>query len=493
MRFIRSTRRSGRPLLPKVWNDSGYSTYSTSRPRCRRAMKNCSLSAGGQRRSDSRPATSAAACGRRRRCGAATGATTSRHPGRRERVAEQRGAVSTRGRSRSSPRRHLVGHAVLGDRRREAVGRPHHPVDDETAVAETHDPEPRGSASPTRDHVVDRRRGRRRRRPRPNRPAADGSSRGRTRHRRGCWAARPGSRRRRADHLDGAATASTTERSAVHVDDRRQRVLAGARAARRSTSRSGRRRRATSTRRHLGHRRTPTARRTRTSEWCRNERPRRDRPRDRRSSRPSPCRQRAEHGHDPARRRVRGRDGEGDGSSRPPTARRRRGHSTTGHDTAAPRRRVDLHRSGRLRPRSVRAATIVTSSSQAGPKWLVDHPAVQVGVAPVADRTVELGASATGSVRSRRHVPPADPATRRRAVRTQHADRRQPATVGQNAGFDRHCRRPRGAAADATASTVARHRRRPTDRDSRPEVASGPPRSATNATVRPSGCQVGAS
>ena len=58
-------------------------------------------------------------------------------------------------------------------------------------------------------------------------------------------------------------------------------------------------------------------------------------------------------------------------------------------DAGRPIARSISHRARQARPRSVTTATIVEASCQIGPVRR-DHPAVQVGVGPVADRAIEL-------------------------------------------------------------------------------------------------------
>ena len=102
-------------------------------------MKNCSLSAAGQRRSASAWSISS---------GVRTFATLRsgdwRHsfstPSGRERVAQQGRPVVLGAAVGVGPGVDLVGDAVLGDGRPEAVGRPDQPVDHEPAVAQAEHP-----------------------------------------------------------------------------------------------------------------------------------------------------------------------------------------------------------------------------------------------------------------------------------------------------------------------------------------------------------------
>ena len=114
----------------------------------------------------------------------------------------------------------------------------------------------------------------------------------------------------------------------------------------------------------------------------------------------------------------------------------------------------------------------------------VDHPAVEVGVDPVADRPVEVRARAATAVRSRPPARRGRPGSRRRAAPARGgrlAAIQRPS--GDHAGWfaqpgrEDLARLARRAASTSTAQIVVRQWR----------SGSGP-RSAVNAIVRPSGC-----
>ena len=93
-----------------------------------------------------------------------------------------------------------------------------------------------------------------------------------------------------------------------------------------------------------------------------------------------------------------------------------------------------------------------SSSSQNGPWRPIDHPAVQVGVGPVADRPVEVRARAAAAVRSRRPARRRRPGSGRRAA---------PARAG---------RRPRASVRPATTPDGSPSRRARGPRAARPSA-----------------------
>ena len=107
-----------------------------------------------------------------------------------------------------------------------------------------------------------------------------------------------------------------------------------------------------------------------------------------------PAAQRAQHHHPPglgpgatARAWV-VRSSSGPGSLR---------GAAVGPATGRPLSGSIVHRRGRLRPRSVTVATMVCSSCQAGPIRERDRPAMQIGVTPVADRSIQIGVHVHGA------------------------------------------------------------------------------------------------